>query len=171
MSMFCCHRHVGWGLPHRSYSIMLTHAVKPSNRLELNNSGLVQETKLPAPWDSEALSLRGQLATGHWLLATGNWFYYQHLTGQERLWSKKKKVGCDISHHFDYLCIRNGQYFYVETTCVTMKVATKKTGLTDMLQHKACCYRLLTKKIFAEVCNKTPQCSNLGAPCLIAICT
>lgn len=71
----------------------------------------------------------------------------------------------------DYLCIRNEQCFYVETTCVTKKVATKESGLTDMPQHKACCYGLLTKKIFAEVCNKTPQCSNLGAPCLITICT
>ena len=32
-------------------------------------------------------------------------------------------------------------------------------------------YRLLTKAILGEICNKTRQCSNLDAPCVIAIST
>ena len=63
MCMFCCHRHVGWGLPHRSYSITLTHAVQPSNRLEQNNSAQVQKTKRPAPLFRVSSTLRGRLAT------------------------------------------------------------------------------------------------------------
>ena len=73
----------------------------------------------------------------------------------------------------DFLCVKNNKRFYVETTCITKKTATNKTGLSDMPPgtSKVQRFELLTKRIFYEIRSKTPQCSNLGAPCIIAIGT
>lgn len=73
----------------------------------------------------------------------------------------------------DFLCVKNNKRFYVEATCITKETATKKTGLSDTLPgtSKVQRFALLTKRIFYEIRSKTTQCSNLGAPCVIAICT
>ena len=71
----------------------------------------------------------------------------------------------------DFLCAKNGKSFYVEATCISKDAATRESGLSDKPQHKASHYALLTKKIFGEICNKTPQCSNLSKPCLVAVGT
>ena len=73
----------------------------------------------------------------------------------------------------DFLCFKNDKDFYVEVTCITKEAATKETCLNDVPQESshAHYYRLLTQKIFYELCNKTPQCSSLGNPCVVAMCT
>lgn len=73
----------------------------------------------------------------------------------------------------DFLCVKNNKRFYVEATCITKETATNKAGLSDTLPgtSKVQRFALLTKRIFYEICSKTPQCSNLGAPCVIAIGT
>jgi hypothetical protein len=71
----------------------------------------------------------------------------------------------------DFLCSKNNKNFYVEATCISKDAATRESGLSDKPQHKASNYALLTGKIFGEICNKTPQCSGLKYPCLIAIGT
>ncbi len=71
----------------------------------------------------------------------------------------------------DFLCTQKGKHFYVETKCITTRVATDKTGLEDKPQGKASGYYLLTDKILEIACKKTPQCSNLDSPCLLAIGT
>jgi hypothetical protein len=73
----------------------------------------------------------------------------------------------------DFLCTKNGKTFYVEVTCITIDIATKKTNLPPSYPKKPSTqyYRLLTKHILGELCNKTPQCSGLEQPCIIAITT
>lgn len=74
----------------------------------------------------------------------------------------------------DFLCKKNStDCFYLETTCISISAATKITSLEHPLSHyqKAQGFRLLTKRLFSEMCNKTPQCSGLDAPCLLAIGT
>lgn len=73
----------------------------------------------------------------------------------------------------DFLCIKKGKRFYVEVTCITKEAATKKTGLSDVTPGTSRVQRfgLLTKRILNEMCNKTAQCSNLDAPCILAIGT
>lgn len=73
----------------------------------------------------------------------------------------------------DYLCVRAGTRFYVETTCLLTEAVTETTkleptsGPTSDFQH----YNRLTEK-FKSVCvDKSRQCANLDAPCLLAICT
>lgn len=70
----------------------------------------------------------------------------------------------------DFICTRDGKYFYVEVTCITKNKVTQKAHLTDKPSTDDY-YRLLTKAILGEICNKTRQCSNLDAPCIIAIST
>jgi len=70
----------------------------------------------------------------------------------------------------DFLCNKNDGTFYVEVTCITKDAATKATGLSDPLQGP-CLYAFLTERIRSEVSNKTQQCSNLDAPCIIVIGT
>jgi len=36
----------------------------------------------------------------------------------------------------DFKCTKNGQSFYVETTCITKEIATVKTGLSDTPKNK-----------------------------------
>ena len=71
----------------------------------------------------------------------------------------------------DYLCRRGDNQFYVEVTCISKNAATKATGLIDDPLRASWDYEDMTKKIFGEICSKTPQCSNLDAPCIIAIGT
>jgi hypothetical protein len=73
----------------------------------------------------------------------------------------------------DFRCAKDNKCFYVEVTCITKESATKETGLADKppktsrVQH----YALLTRKIFYELCNKAPQCSNLRGACILVVCT
>ena len=82
--------------------------------------------------------------------------------------------GCDVEPFedlstggVDFKCSKDGSTFYVEATCITKEAATDKSGLTDKAQH----YAPLTKTIWQELKNKTPQCSGLDAPCIVAIGT
>lgn len=73
----------------------------------------------------------------------------------------------------DFLCTENSKTFYVEVTCITIDIATKKTNLPPSYPKKPSTqyYGLLTKHILGELCNKTPQCSGLEQPCIIVITT
>lgn len=73
----------------------------------------------------------------------------------------------------DFICTKDGKTFYVEVTCITIDVATKKTTLSSSYLRKtdAQYYRLLTEHILGELCKKTPQCSGLNLPCVVAIAT
>jgi len=72
----------------------------------------------------------------------------------------------------DFMCKKEGFLFYVEATCLTKEVVDQKTGLEDIPEEgKTTWFGLLTRTIFQEACNKTPQCSNLHAPCLLCIGT
>ncbi len=70
----------------------------------------------------------------------------------------------------DFICIRNGLECHVEVTCVTIEKVTRISELSDEPQG-ACHYGLLTEAFRGELSGKTPQCSQLGGPCLVAICT
>ncbi len=71
----------------------------------------------------------------------------------------------------DFLCLQNGKRFYVEVTCITIDAATRCTGLVPNSPIQTYTPKDLTKRIFYEMCNKTPQLRNLDAPCLLAIGT
>ncbi|MCE5339868.1 MAG: hypothetical protein LLF92_01895 [Planctomycetaceae bacterium] len=73
----------------------------------------------------------------------------------------------------DFLCTKKGRNFYVEVTCITIDIATKKSALPPSYpaQPSPQYYRFLTNHILGELCNKTRQCSELGQPCIIAIAT
>jgi hypothetical protein len=73
----------------------------------------------------------------------------------------------------DFACRKNGTKFYVEVTCIRIDTATDETGLDPFPQiaSHAGHYALLNKAIFFECKNKTPQCANLDAPCIVAVGT
>ncbi len=87
--------------------------------------------------------------------------------------------GCDVEPFedpsiggVDFKCTKDGNVFYVETTCITKEVATERSGLTDLTQFgKATYYAPLTRTFWQELSNKTSQCSGLDAPCLVVIGT
>jgi hypothetical protein len=70
----------------------------------------------------------------------------------------------------DFVCCKRGITFYVEITCVTKEKVAKKSGTNDQ-PARGSYYELMTDVFLSELCNKVPQCSNLGAPCVVAICT
>jgi hypothetical protein len=73
----------------------------------------------------------------------------------------------------DFLCTKDSKTFYVEVTCITIDVATKKTTLPSSYpkNNDAQHYRLLTEHILGELCGKTPQCASLGLPCIVSVAT
>lgn len=73
----------------------------------------------------------------------------------------------------DFRCTKDNKCFYVEVTCISKDAATKKTGLSDELPKPSRVQRfgIPTQKIFYEIRNKTSQCSNLDAPCILVIGT
>jgi hypothetical protein len=73
----------------------------------------------------------------------------------------------------DFACSVGEERFYVEATCLTMDVVSKHTGLPANFDPNAGPrnYCDLTALIKAEASNKTPQCSGLDAPCLLAVGT
>ncbi len=81
----------------------------------------------------------------------------------------------DLSHGGpDFLCRLSNQYYYVEVTCITIESATQVSELphSPPRNSNASAYRyLLTEKIRGELVNKTPQCSRLDHPCVLAIGT
>lgn len=80
----------------------------------------------------------------------------------------------DLSHGGpDFLCKLGKKYFYVEVTCITIDSAIQASELPHpMPKHpEASGYRHMTDKIRGELVNKTPQCSGLDHPCVLAIGT
>jgi hypothetical protein len=73
----------------------------------------------------------------------------------------------------DFICTKGGKTFYVETTCISIEAATKDSGLSPNVPYpsQAQGFSLMTKRIRTEISNKTPQCSNTKAPCIIVIAT
>lgn len=73
----------------------------------------------------------------------------------------------------DFLCHKNGLKFYVEVTCICLDTATGRTNLdafgtaTTGSRH----YATLNRAIANECKDKTRQCANLDAPCLLGIGT
>jgi hypothetical protein len=77
----------------------------------------------------------------------------------------------DLSHGGpDFLCSKDDKTFYVEATCITIDVATKKTALLQP-KTKAQYHDDLTEHIHGELRKKTRQCSELKLPCIVAIAT
>lgn len=71
----------------------------------------------------------------------------------------------------DFLCRKDDRKFYVEVTCIRIDTATKHSLLPEVPANEARHYHPLNDAIHAEVVNKTRQCANLDAPCLLAIGT
>ncbi|MCK4849716.1 MAG: hypothetical protein KAT11_00115 [Phycisphaerae bacterium] len=83
------------------------------------------------------------------------------------------KPNRDLEHGHpspDFLCLKNGEKFYIEVTCMHIERVTKVTSLSDRTTG-AGFYGLLNAAIFDEVRQKTPQCANLDAPALVAVGT
>lgn len=77
----------------------------------------------------------------------------------------------DLNGGPDFSCHKKGQGFYVEVTCLEKQTVTKATALEDTPESDTGSFGLLTRPIFSLIKNKTPQCSGLEAPCLLAIGT
>ena len=73
----------------------------------------------------------------------------------------------------DYLCYKGGVKFYVEVTCISTQTATLTTNLEPFSpgDSGARHYGTLNTAIANECREKTRQCANLDAPCLLAIGT
>lgn len=73
----------------------------------------------------------------------------------------------------DFLCFKNGVKFYVEVTCIQTETATRETALQSIPAGKSATsyYRPLNDAVFRQCVNKTPQCANLDAPCLVGVGT
>lgn len=72
----------------------------------------------------------------------------------------------------DFRCSQEGKVFFVEVTSISIEKATKVTGvLHKAIDPVASGYESLNDAIF-DACNKkTPQCSDLEHPALVAVCT
>jgi len=73
----------------------------------------------------------------------------------------------------DFRCSKDGHVFYVEATCIHIETASRQTRLDHLPDFKkgGQWYGKLNDAIFNECRNKTPQCSDLDAPCLLGIGT
>jgi hypothetical protein len=71
----------------------------------------------------------------------------------------------------DYVCQKDGHTFYVEVTCIKIDTATNKTSLSHVTPSSFQHYARLNDAIFSECRQKTPQCSSVSAPCLVAVGT
>lgn len=73
----------------------------------------------------------------------------------------------------DFLCHKSGTKFYVEVTCIRVDKVERETALPHCPQEAvgAQSYGDLNRVIFWEAKNKTPQCANLDAPCILGIGT
>jgi hypothetical protein len=75
----------------------------------------------------------------------------------------------------DFVCSQAGKKFFVEATCIRIEIASERTGLVHPFDEKAFTkfsgFSPLNEAIYLEAKNKTPQCSNLGEPVLVAVGT
>ena len=73
----------------------------------------------------------------------------------------------------DFSCRQAGKVFFVEVTCISIDKAAEYTGLTDIpsKEVRGFSYRHLNDQIFWACREKTPQCSGLGHPAIVAVCT
>lgn len=74
----------------------------------------------------------------------------------------------------DFFCNQNNSnHFYVEVTSMSISTVTRITGLDHPLPRDSGSqyFGLLTRKILGEICNKASQCSDMNAPCVLAIGT
>lgn len=73
----------------------------------------------------------------------------------------------------DFRCSKDSSMFYAEITCIRVDTATRKTALESEPRpgEGAKNYRHLNDAIFQECVNKTTQCANLDAPCVLAVGT
>jgi len=73
----------------------------------------------------------------------------------------------------DFRCIQAGKDFFVEVTCISMEKATSLTGLNHFPDPGFSFSGVgrVTDKLFHAATKKTPQCSNLGHPALVAVGT
>jgi hypothetical protein len=70
----------------------------------------------------------------------------------------------------DFRCMQGTQKFFVEVTCIDTERVTNETALPPNPEAgKAFHFGNLNKVIFQEVIAKTPQCSNLEHPALVAV--
>ena len=70
----------------------------------------------------------------------------------------------------DFRCTQGDKRFFVEATCISIEKATEVTGLSHVPQGAAD-YRPLNDAMFHACKQKTPQCSDLEAPALVAVGT
>lgn len=73
----------------------------------------------------------------------------------------------------DFECSKDGKNFYVETTCISVKAATKSSDLNPSPTYPtgAQYFSLMTDRIRNEVSNKTPQCNKVKGSCVIVVAT
>jgi len=72
----------------------------------------------------------------------------------------------------DYICTKGDKQFYVEVTCVSINKLTNKCGMPPDRPADGGHYPfLLTDVLLGEICNKTPQCSDLNSPCILCVGT
>lgn len=71
----------------------------------------------------------------------------------------------------DFRCSKNTKIFYVEVTCIEVETVTEHTGLSHVPKSGPQHYELLNNTIRSKIVQKTTQCANLDAPCVLAIGT
>ena len=70
----------------------------------------------------------------------------------------------------DFMCKSGDHEFAVEVVSISVQKATEHTGL-EHVPAGAANYKLLNNWIFRAAISKTPQCSNVSCPSLIAVST
>lgn len=72
----------------------------------------------------------------------------------------------------DFLCKQAGTEFFVEVTCIQIDRASKETGLTEeTIAEPFKFVGSLNEAIYMEAKGKTPQCSQMRKPVLLAVGT
>lgn len=74
----------------------------------------------------------------------------------------------------DFCCTQAGKEFFVEVTCISIEKATEHTGLPHPPHQSGFTFsgfQSLTGSIFHDSIRKTPQCSNLPHPAVLAVGT
>jgi hypothetical protein len=74
----------------------------------------------------------------------------------------------------DFCCTQAGKTFFVEVTCISIEKATEHTGLPHPPHQNGFTFsgfHGLTGSVFHNSIHKTPQCSNLPHPAVLAVGT